>query len=155
MISGNRKFGESIIDKAADILKRHKGTQSKLYNHCTRRYFMMHKHPNVLSRMCTVFQYDKTYSDTRISQILDDENINNDTMLAGIRNLGNCNLPISLKKPSHEIILSSRRTECHIVKFKTHPTGIYRECIYCVISLPFCQSHSQLFYYFNQNFHWD
>ena len=100
-ISRDRKFGEKSIDKTADILKRFKSTQSKLYNNCIRRYFMMIKHPNLSSRMRTVFHHGYTYSENRVSQILDDEEIKNNTMLAGIRNLSNFNLPISLKKPSH------------------------------------------------------
>ena len=92
---------------------------------------MMNKHPNLSSRIPTMFQYNGIFSENRISQILADENINNDTILAGIRNLGSCNLLISLKKPTHEIILGSMRTECHIVIFKTHLSGIYRECLHC------------------------
>ena len=63
-ISENRKFGESIIDKAADILRLHKGIQAKLYNHCTKRYLMMNKHPNVSSKMHTIFSWCSISCDT-------------------------------------------------------------------------------------------
>ena len=130
-ISGERKIGKNITDKVADIFKRHKGSQSKLYNHSIRRFKKKKKHPNLSTRIQTIFQYDGSYNKNRLQQILVDENINNKSILARLRNIGKCNIPIALKKPTHEMTLGAMRSECHIVKFKSHPTGVYRNCLRC------------------------
>lgn len=55
--------------------------------------------------------------------------INTVNMIAGIRNMLGCNLPAVIKKPTHEMILGAMQTECHLVRFESHPTKVYRACM--------------------------
>ena len=52
-------------------------------------------------------------------------------MMAGIKNMLSCNMPAVIKKPTHKMILGAILTECHLVRFNSHPTKSYRSCLQC------------------------
>ena len=123
--------GKQSKDNIACILRFSKGCMSKLYNFIIRRKFMYNIHPNLKARWSTVFQYKKTIRNERVRHIMYENRINTENIIAGLRNMLGCNVPAVLKKPTHEMILGAMRTECHIVRFQSHPTNIYRACYQC------------------------
>ena len=90
---------------------------------------MYHTHPNLKMRWATVFQYKKTVKEERLRNIIFENKVNTVNMIAGIRNMPGCNVPAVIKKPTHEMILGAMRTECHLVRFESHPTKVYRSCM--------------------------
>ena len=128
---GNEDVGKHSKDNIACIMRFSKGCMSKLYNFIIRRKFMYYTHPNLKARWATVFQYKKTVKEERLRSIIFENKVNTENMIAGIRNMLGCNVPAVIKKPTHEMILGAMRTECHLVRFESHPTKIYRSCIQC------------------------
>merc|ERR1712112_95759 len=59
--------------------------------------------------------------------------INTITQRIGIKSLlKNTYLPSNIRNPSLEMALAAMRSETHIIKFKSHPTGEFRNCAICM-----------------------
>ena len=58
--------------------------------------------------------------------------INTTTQRIGIKSiLNNTYLPSNIRNPAFEMALAAMRSETHIIKFKSHPTGEFRNCAIC------------------------
>ena len=86
--------------------------------------FLKEIHPSFENRWLTVFKYQDLVPKERIQNLLIDYKINTITQRIGIRSiLRNTYLPSNIRNPAFEMALGAMRSETHIIKFKSHPTG--------------------------------
>ena len=100
-----------------------------------KRTFLKDTHPSFENRWLTVFKYRDLISKERIQNRLSEYRINTITQRIGIKSiLKNTYLPSNIRNPAFEMALAAMRSETHIIKFKSHPTGEFRNCAICAES---------------------
>ena len=108
-----------------------KGHIGKLYKFAIRRWFLKIKHPSFANRWFTLFKWEDRVDDSKVKSEMDRIGINSDTQRARLRQCLKTNTPSNIRKPSLETCLAAMRTEVHIAKLKSHPTGKVRNCLKC------------------------
>ena len=91
-------------------------------------------HPSFENRWVTVFKFQNYISEEQIRNRLNEFKINTLTQKIGIRSIIKANVPSNIRNPSLEMALAAMRSETHIIRFKTHPTGEYRDGAICMES---------------------
>ena len=122
------------IDKLYFFLNQNNKHTANIYNLMIKRTFLKDTHPSFENRWLTVFKYKDLISKERIQNRLSEYRINTITQRIGIKSiLKNTYLPSNIRNPAFEMALAAMRSETHIIKFKSHPTGEYRSCTICAI----------------------
>lgn len=86
-------------------------------------------HPSFENRWLTVFKYRDLISEESIRNRINEYKINTVTQRIGIKSiLNNTYLPSNIRNPAFEMALAAMRSETHVIKFKSHPTGEFRNC---------------------------
>ena len=70
-------------------------------------------------------------SESKVRSNIDGLDINTESQRTRLRQCLKANTPSNIRKLSLEICIAAMRTEIHIVKFKSHPTGKIRGCLRC------------------------
>ena len=81
-------------------------------------------HPSFENQWISVFKWGDNPNISRIKDEINSLKINSDTQRVGLRQcLGN-GILLDIRQPSYESSMGAFRTEIHIVKFKSHHTGV-------------------------------
>ena len=119
-------------EKLNFLMTKSKEKVSKLYKLVMRRQFFITNHISFDNRWILVLkQGGKIRNYNRIREEFNKLGINSETQRAGLRNCIGSKTPSEIKKPSYELCMAAVRTDIHIVKFKSHLTGVIRNCLKC------------------------
>ena len=120
------------IDKLYFFLGQNTKHASNIYKLLIKRAFLKDTHPSFDNRWLTVFKYKNLYTDEKCNSLLKEYKIDALTQRCGLKTIiKNTYLPANIKNPAFEMALGAMRSETHIVKFKSHPTGEFRKCAIC------------------------
>ena len=129
----NSLYPNISTDKLNFFLSQNKKHAAKIYNLLVKKTFSREIHPSFEKRWITVFKYNDLISEENIRNRLNEFKINSVTQRMGIRSiLNNTNVPSNIRNPSLEMALADMRSETHIIKFKSHSTGEFRNCAICM-----------------------
>lgn len=106
-----------------------KGRIGKLYKCAIKRQFLDINYPNFENRCFTVFKWEDRVNGNKDNDWIERIGIISDTQRARVTQCLSNHMPSDIKKPSYESCMTAMRTEVHIVKYKSHPTGKIRNCL--------------------------
>ena len=78
-----------------------------------------------------MFKWQDKVSDIKVRSDIEKLGINSESHRACLRQCLVTNTLSNIRKPTLEICLAAMRIETHIVKSKSHPTGMIRGCFRC------------------------
>ena len=113
------------------FLSQTSGQISKIYKFVIRRQFLSFHHPSFENQWILVFKWGNNPNISKIKDEINSLKINSDKQRAGLRQCIGNGMPLDIIKPSYESFMAVLRTEIHIVRFKSYPTGAIRHCLKC------------------------
>ena len=104
-----------------------KGYNGKIQKLSIRRQFLKSKQSSFDSKWNVFFKLKDRVNDNQVKD-MERMEINSESQRAGLRQCLKTNTPSHIRKPSLGNALEAMKTEIHIAKIKSHPTGKVRNC---------------------------